>query len=563
MTSLGLVGVTVPTAPPVTALPAELHVRLADALASSRRLWVRGRLPEPTVLPEAEPERHWWARWPGRSEPAPPIPLLRVETEVGGNSLQTDVAVDRDGRFEVLLEAELPKARRGWRVARHRFTCAGQSGRACGVVLALPAGSSEAAVVLLPLEFTFPAGGPQRLATSDQARQLAPVLNQLQESLEGRPPLYYLAGVPLDADSRQAELALAATTLGWPAGHFVVLPTEWKEAAAAFARGIDRLRWLFAGELSLRVLNLEAAVAPGIVARLASAADRAEVSRVVNAHDNPWAICDRPRTEPVPVAPAHVRPLRAGRVPRYPVVFCHGMLAFSTLRMQVPKDLNCFTPMREFLRARGYRVLFPEVAPTSGVTERAVQLRDQILAWTNEPVNIIAHSMGGLDSRHMISHLGMADRVRTLTTICTGHRGTYVADWFDAHFRQGLPLLFALEALGTNVDGFRDCQVAICRDFNQRTPDMPGVRYFSFGGDVSPARLSPMLRRAWNILTPVEGPNDGLVSVASARWGEYLGTLHVDHFAQTPDAVFVRPGETFDSLGFFARLVEELAWRGF
>jgi len=72
-----------------------------------------------------------------------------------------------------------------------------------------------------------------------------------------------------------------------------------------------------------------------------------------------------------------------------------------------------------------------------------------------------------------------------------------------------------------------------------------------------------MLRRAWNILTPVEGPNDGLVSVASARWGEYLGTLPVDHFAQTPDAVFVRPGETFDSLGFFARLVEELAWRGF
>jgi hypothetical protein len=51
--------------------------------------------------------------------------------------------------------------------------------------------------------------------------------------------------------------------------------------------------------------------------------------------------------------------------------------------------------------------------------------------------------------------------------------------------------------------------------------------------------------------------------VASAHWGEYLGTLAVDHFAQTPDGLFVRPGETFDSVGFFARLVEDLARRGF
>ena len=92
---------------------------------------------------------------------------------------------------------------------------------------------------------------------------------------------------------------------------------------------------------------------------------------------------------------------------------------------------------------------------------------------------------------------------------------------------------------------------------------MPGVQYFSYGGETPTARLSPVLRRAWNILTPVEGPNDGMVSVASAHWGEYLGTVHADHFAQTPDAVMVRPGEDFDSLGFFTRVVEDLARRGF
>jgi hypothetical protein len=63
-------------------------------------------------------------------------------------------------------------------------------------------------------------------------------------------------------------------------------------------------------------------------------------------------------------------------------------------------------------------------------------------------------------------------------------------------------------------------------------------------------------------LTPAEGPNDGLVSMNSATWGEVLGTLSVDHFAQTPDGLFVRPGENFDALSFYSRLIEELAHRG-
>jgi triacylglycerol lipase len=171
--------------------------------------------------------------------------------------------------------------------------------------------------------------------------------------------------------------------------------------------------------------------------------------------------------------------------------------------------------------------------------------------------------MGGLDARYLITHLGMADQVRSLTTVSTPHRGTYLADWFTANFRQRIPLLLALEALGFNVDGFRDCRLAACEEFNAATPDMPGVKYFSYGGEVPATRVSPALRRSWNLLTPVEGPNDGLVSLASARWGEFLGTIHADHFAQTPDGLFLRPGEDFDSLGFFSRLVEDLARRGF
>ena len=171
--------------------------------------------------------------------------------------------------------------------------------------------------------------------------------------------------------------------------------------------------------------------------------------------------------------------------------------------------------------------------------------------------------MGGLDARFLISHLGLADRVRSLTTVCTPHHGSPVADWVCANYQRRIPLLTALQAFGIDVEGIAACRLADCRAFNARTPHTPGVRYFSYGAAVPLSQVTPFLRRAWNILTPLEGPNDGLVSVTSAHCGEYLGTLAVDHFAQTPDGLFVRPGESFDSAGFFTRLVEDLARRGF
>jgi pimeloyl-ACP methyl ester carboxylesterase len=249
-------------------------------------------------------------------------------------------------------------------------------------------------------------------------------------------------------------------------------------------------------------------------------------------------------------------------VPRYPVIFCHGMLALRTLRFRLPKHLNGFAALRQALEGQGCRALFPQVAPTGGVAARARQLREQILRETGGPVNLVAHSMGGLDCRYLITHLGLADRVRSLTTVCSPHRGTYLADWFHTHFRRRIPLLGAWEYFGADMDGFRDCQPAACQEFNERTPDVPGVSYFSYGGDAAQALRSPVLRRGWRLLEPREGPNDGMVSLASARWGEYLGTVHADHFTQIPSAANGgAPG--FDALGFCWRLLGELAARGF
>jgi triacylglycerol lipase len=582
MTPLGLLTATVPSGQPSSKPIPELQLIVEDTLASAHRLWVRGRLVFPPSVPQ-EPSQdppRWWQRWWKRTDPGVPPPLLRLEMRISGCSCEAEVPLRTDGRFDALLDAQLPPARRGWRMARNRVTFEDGTTEKCGLVLMPPENASGVVVVVLPQAYSLALGGPQRLARSEQAGFLTTVLRQLYQGPRGVQAIYYVAGVPADLDSAQVELALATTTLGWPNGHLVLFPCTPATFSEGLTTALDRLRWLFAGPLTLpspprdggegrvrgldfAVLNLEPEAVSVLHACLEAKEDRAPVQRLLNPADDPWGMLGESRPEPSQPSVASLRPTRAGLVPRHPIVFCHGMLALSTLRMQLPEELNCFAPLREFLRERGCRVLFPQVTPTGGVAARAEELRQQIRRWTDEPINLIAHSMGGLDARYLITHLDMAPHVRTLTTIATPHHGTYLADWFHTAFRQRLPLLLALQAIGVNVDGFRDCRLADCRDFNERTPDRPEVRYFSLGGAVPQSRVSPALRRAWTLLTPVEGANDGMVSTSSARWGEYLGTVNADHYAQTPDSLFLRPGEDFDALGFYCRLVEDLARRGY
>ena len=556
MTLLGFTGqaVSPPGTPEQAIAKPQLH--FDEALACGRRLWMRGRLVDPTARQKTA-ARSQWPRWRRKPTAVEQPKTIDIETRIASQPVKSMAVLDSEGRFETAVEIELPTARRGWRLARNRVSYQSQTLEKCCVVLTPPDEARAALVVLLPFEFTFEAQGPERLARSESAAELTPILQQLRRT-GSKDAIYYLACVSPGGKVSQSQLALAATTLGWPAGNFVLLPSERGNIAQTIAQALDRLRWLMAGSLELRLLNRE----PALAAQIRGLSNGAPVRQIVNHGEDPRALLGADVTT-LTVPWSSLRPARAGLVPRLPVVFCHGMLAFSTLKMELPENSNCFWALREFLHPRGFRVFFPQVAPTGSVAFRARQLRDQILRWTDGPINLVAHSMGGLDARYLISHLGMAERVRSLTTVSTPHRGTALVDWFLANYRQRVPLLLALEAAGFNVDGFRDCCPAACREFNARSPDMPGVTYFSYGGEVPVSRVTAPLRRAWYLLTSLEGPNDGMVSLASARWGEYLGTVHADHFAQTPDMKFIHPHEDFDPLRFYFRILENLARRGF
>lgn len=524
----------------------QLKLRLLASLAGPRGVWLRGQLEG-----LATPRSSSWLPWRGRDAGAAPL-VATFATQIAGQDLSADVPVDALGQVDASFSVALPPARRGWRIARNHVTLQGRRADMCSVLAGPATDAHGVSLVLLPRSETLSRTGGQPFTAECPAGSALAHLAPLVQARTRRHFLCYVAWAPPGGDLCPAELALALNALGWPHGHVLLVPAAADGVDAALGNLVERVRWLFAGAHDVHILNFDPAASASLHL-LAPAPERANVEVVDLTADDTAAVA----------ASAHLRPTRSGLVTRYPIVFCHGMLACTMLRGQLTADYNYFRPLEKFFHERGFRVLFPRVAPTGGVVERAVMLRELIRRWTSEPVNIVAHSMGGLDARYLITHLHMASQVKTLTTISTPHHGTYMADWFRDNFRHRVPLLVALEALGVSVDGFHDCRPSICRTFNARTPDLPGVRYFSYSGDVPLARVTPMLRRAWELLAAAEGPNDGLVSVQSARWGEFLGTIPADHFAQTPDGLFVHPTESFDSLRFFTRIVEDLARRGF
>src|SRR3954463_8353189 len=126
-------------------------------------------------------------------------------------------------------------------------------------------------------------------------------------------------------------------------------------------------------------------------------------------------------------------PPRPPPPPRLPVVLAHGFLGFDEIELGSRKHLY-FRGIGEHLERMGARGYSPRVPPASSVAARAQRLADLIRALPEPRVNIVAHSMGGLDARYAISRLGLAPRVASLTTIGTPHQGTPLADAGHALF---------------------------------------------------------------------------------------------------------------------------------
>lgn len=218
----------------------------------------------------------------------------------------------------------------------------------------------------------------------------------------------------------------------------------------------------------------------------------------------------------------------------FPIVLVHGIARFDILAVIIRDKLNLpddghkdyFKGIRNHLEANGFTVSEPNLSFAGSIDSRADGLTNHVndvIQRTGSPkVNIIAHSMGGVDARHMIVDKGMADRVATLTTIGTPHHGTPVADRITQP--GGAFLLHALDQV-VDVDGFANLTTTACEEFNRRAEDAEatnGVAYQTYAASENFTDVFMPLVLPWGLIHEQEGRNDGLVSARSQQWAREL-----------------------------------------
>jgi len=291
----------------------------------------------------------------------------------------------------------------------------------------------------------------------------------------------------------------------------------------------------------------------------------------------------------------------------YPIILMHGMGGFDELQ-EGPIDVTYFNGVVADLAAHGEDLVFTTTAPPYDTSEdRAQVIAPQLLAILAQTgkakVNLVGHSQGGMDARVLASPNGLAmgDVIASVTTVATPHQGSLVAD-ATLGLLQGVPpdviqqvsSAFLSLLQQTVYDEQSNPQLLaqvtelsqqyMTSTFNPKYVDAPGIPYSSYGGRTNlenglpdctsavyaddPSNVDaaqPELVALAQFLQGTNGTvNDGLVTIASARWGTFLQCVPADHLKEVgqieqngPD-----PLSGFNHLTFFEDVVARIRAQG-
>ncbi|KAG0036603.1 hypothetical protein BGZ82_003979 [Podila clonocystis] len=245
---------------------------------------------------------------------------------------------------------------------------------------------------------------------------------------------------------------------------------------------------------------------------------------------------EKENSDPRQQAIEEKKDIKQFRAARLPVVLCHGFSGFDSLGQNPDFRFDYWYGVRDALDDIGCKVHTARVPPFAGVQERAERLKEYIERSLphGAEVNLIGHSMGGLDCRYMISHLKSNHfKVKSLTTLATPHHGSSFADYVmsDIVGQSKLEAFWTIMSLVGIERGAAENLTTyyLKNEFNPHTPNDPNVAYFSYAAAFEPGFFS-RFRFPWKIIMDREGPNDGLVSVESAKWGTFIRTIpNADH----------------------------------
>lgn len=259
---------------------------------------------------------------------------------------------------------------------------------------------------------------------------------------------------------------------------------------------------------------------------------------------------------------------------KYPLILVHG-IGFRDLKYfnywgRIPRELTRY----------GASIYYGNQEAMGTIRYNAEDIRRKILDVMEETgcskVNIIAHSKGGMDSRYAISKLKMEEYVASLTTVCTPHHGCrfvdyacrlpdglyrFVAGCFDRAFRRfgdRNPDFYTATHQFSTVESER---------FNGEVANAAGVYYQSYASAMRSALSDLLLWIPYCLIYPLEGMNDGLVSIESAKWGEFqtLFTSSKRRGISHGDMIDLKREDYkgFDVVECYVQIVSDLKNKGF
>lgn len=260
---------------------------------------------------------------------------------------------------------------------------------------------------------------------------------------------------------------------------------------------------------------------------------------------------------------------------KYPLLLVHGVFFRDT------RFFNYWGRIPEELKFNGAKIFYGNHSSAASVADSAKQLArriEEIIKKTGAPkVNIIAHSKGGLDCRYAIANYGVADKVASLITVNTPHRGCLFADYLLEKIPESIKNKVAntynktLHIIGEKDADFmaavNNLTDAYCTALDNELSVPEGIYTKSIGSFMKNASSGIFpLNFSYHLAAHFDGINDGLVSEKSFKWGDdYIllkpkgkcGISHGDVIDLTRQDI-----DGFDIREFYVNLVSELKNKG-
>lgn len=256
---------------------------------------------------------------------------------------------------------------------------------------------------------------------------------------------------------------------------------------------------------------------------------------------------------------------------KYPIILVHGIAA-----KPLP-FFKAFGKIDHELRKEGYTVYVSDHDGFGSIENNAEHLKKFVTGVMKEcgtdKVNLVAHSKGGLDSKYMITNLGMEDHVASLTTLCTPHRGSIIASkiWdlpepIKIVISSVINDVYQVIARDKRPDSMKACEQLRSVNTQEEVLHFSYKVYCqSYSTNIDQSEDCIVMAVPMNIQSRSATPNnDGLVAESSAKFGVYRGSCldtPVSH-VQIID-LFTKPRQRRRIYAFYKQMCFELSQMGF